>query len=179
MYTYVYTYVYIYILHLTVQISGKLLEFLRLKGVRSAWFTFCQHACAASHSSVDLMPGLKDMVKSSFKGIMQGSWGSFLIRTTKVYLVICTSTSAYTPLRSPSLAKHQVVCPPRLTRGCQSRYAGQQQGLWRALGSAQECSSQNAEVHSSKLTWKLRGAPIKTTVLYKGLSMSFHVNLGD
>ena len=34
-------------------------------------------------------------------------------------------------------------------------------------------------LHSSKLTWKLRGAPFKTTVLYKGLSMSFHVNLGE
>ena len=32
-------------------------------------------------------------------------------------------------------------------------------------------------VHSSKLTWKWRGAPLKTTILYTGPSMGFHVNL--
>ena len=35
------------------------------------------------------------------------------------------------------------------------------------------------KLHSSKLTWKWRGAPYKTTILYIGPSMSFHVNLGE
>ena len=34
-------------------------------------------------------------------------------------------------------------------------------------------------LHSPKLTWKWRGAPYKTTILYIGPSMSFHVNLGE
>ena len=34
-------------------------------------------------------------------------------------------------------------------------------------------------LHSSKLTWKRRGAHYKTTILYKGLYMSFHVDLGE
>ena len=34
-------------------------------------------------------------------------------------------------------------------------------------------------IHSSKLTWKCRGAPLKTTMLYIGPSMSFNVNLGE
>ena len=35
------------------------------------------------------------------------------------------------------------------------------------------------QIHSCKSTCKWRGAPFKTTVLYLGLSMSFHVNLGE
>ena len=34
-------------------------------------------------------------------------------------------------------------------------------------------------LHSSKLTWKWRGAPYKTTILYIGPLISFHVNLGE
>ena len=34
-------------------------------------------------------------------------------------------------------------------------------------------------IHSSTLTWKLREAPFKTTILYTGPSMGFHVNLGE
>ena len=34
-------------------------------------------------------------------------------------------------------------------------------------------------VHSSKLTWKWRGSLQKTTILYVGPSVSFHVNLGE
>ena len=34
-------------------------------------------------------------------------------------------------------------------------------------------------VHSSKSTWKWTGAPKKTTIVYIGPSMSFHVNLGE
>ena len=32
-------------------------------------------------------------------------------------------------------------------------------------------------LHSSKLSWKRRGAPYETTILYVGPSMSFHMNL--
>ena len=35
------------------------------------------------------------------------------------------------------------------------------------------------EIPSPKLTWKWRGDPYKTTILYIGPSMSFHVNLGQ
>ena len=34
-------------------------------------------------------------------------------------------------------------------------------------------------IHSSKLTWKWRGAYYETTILYIGPSMSFHVNSGE
>ena len=34
-------------------------------------------------------------------------------------------------------------------------------------------------LHSPKLTWKWRRGPYKTTILYIGPSMSFHVNLGE
>ena len=34
-------------------------------------------------------------------------------------------------------------------------------------------------IHSSKLTWKWRGAHYKATVPYIGPSMSFHVDLGE
>ena len=34
-------------------------------------------------------------------------------------------------------------------------------------------------VHSSKLTWKWRAAPYKTTILYIGPLISFHFNLGE
>ena len=37
----------------------------------------------------------------------------------------------------------------------------------------------NRPLHSCKLTWKWRGAPNKTTILYIGPSISFHVNLGE
>ena len=34
-------------------------------------------------------------------------------------------------------------------------------------------------IHSSKLTWKWRGASYKTTILDIGPLISFHVNLGE
>ena len=34
------------------------------------------------------------------------------------------------------------------------------------------------QIHSPKLTWKWRRGPYKTTILYIGPSMSFHVNFG-
>ena len=34
-------------------------------------------------------------------------------------------------------------------------------------------------LHSSKLTWKWRGGPFKTTTLHTGPSMGFHANLGE
>ena len=34
-------------------------------------------------------------------------------------------------------------------------------------------------LHFSKLTWKCRGSPFKTTVLYERASMGFHVNVGE
>ena len=34
-------------------------------------------------------------------------------------------------------------------------------------------------IHSSKLTWKWRGAPFKTTMLYIGPSAGFHVISGE
>ena len=34
-------------------------------------------------------------------------------------------------------------------------------------------------LHSPELTWKWRGAPNKTTILYIGPSISFHFNLGE
>ena len=34
-------------------------------------------------------------------------------------------------------------------------------------------------IHSSKLTWKWRGAPYTTTIFYIGPLLSFHVNLGE
>ena len=37
----------------------------------------------------------------------------------------------------------------------------------------------NSQIHSSKLTWKWRGALNKFTILYIGPFMSFYVNLGE
>ena len=38
---------------------------------------------------------------------------------------------------------------------------------------------QTPKIHSSNFTWKWRGALYKTTILYIGPSISFHVNLGE
>ena len=34
-------------------------------------------------------------------------------------------------------------------------------------------------LHSSKLTWKWRGAPFEITIIFIEPSMGFHVNLGE
>ena len=48
-----------------------------------------------------------------------------------------------------------------------------------ALGKMCNFLGLNRNIHSSNLSWKWRGAPYKTTILYIEPSMSFRVNLGE
>ena len=43
----------------------------------------------------------------------------------------------------------------------------------------EQAELEQAELHSSKLTWKWRGTLNMITSLYMGPSMSFYVNLGE
>ena len=74
----------------------------------------------------------------------------------------------FDPLFQQAGVRERVGVGPWMLAGCRARVEGWSWSHILTVGM----------VHSSKLTWKWRRAPYKTSILYIGPSMSFHVNLG-